>query len=149
MFSRFSRQNRARYNGLGLRPRCWRAPSLKDAYLFLHSPWEDGRVERWSGSRTEGEENGKCPRPRPPLAYQHHRPERSSSTTIGLGGRERSSSQQLALLPARAVEPGGVVKVDLLRIGATSLPGNAHILLAIEKASKFPFAFPIPSKRAD
>ena len=40
-------------------------------------------------------------------------------------------------------------QLDLLRIGTTSLAGNEYILLAVDKASKFPFAFPIPTKRAE
>ena len=62
--------------------------------------------------------------------------------------RKRSSSQQLALLLARAVEPWEVLELYLLRIGITSLAGNECIQLAVDKASKFHFAFPIPTKKA-
>jgi len=61
---------------------------------------------------------------------------------------KRSSSQQVVLLPARAVEPWEVLKKELLRIGWTSLSGNDYLLLAVDEASKFSFAFPLPSKKA-
>ena len=69
--------------------------------------------------------------------------------SCGCRRRKRSNNQQLVLLPARAVEPWKVLEVDLLRIGTTSLAGNEYILLAVDKASKFPFVFPIPTKRAE
>ena len=69
--------------------------------------------------------------------------------SCGCRRRKRSNSQQLTLLSARAVEPWEVLEVDLLRIGTTSLAGNKYILLAVDKASKFPFAFPTPTKRAE
>ena len=69
--------------------------------------------------------------------------------SCGCRRRKRSNDQQLALLPARAVEPWEVLTVDLLRTGTTSLAGNEYILLAVDKASRFPFAFPIPTKRAE
>ena len=67
----------------------------------------------------------------------------------GCRRRKRSNNRQLALPPARAVEPWEILEVELLRIGTTSLAGNEYILLAVDKASKFPFAFPIPTKRAE
>ena len=69
--------------------------------------------------------------------------------SCGYRRRKRSSSQQLALLPARVIEPWEVLEIDLLRIGTTSLAGNEYILLAADNASKFPFAFPIPTKKAE
>ena len=69
--------------------------------------------------------------------------------SCGCRRRKQSNSQQLALLPARAVEPWEVLEVDLLRIGTTSLDGNEYILLAVDKAAKFPFAFPILTKKAE
>ena len=69
--------------------------------------------------------------------------------SCGCRRRKRSNNQQLALLPARAIEPWEILEVDLLRIGTTSLAGNEYILLAVDKASKFPFAFPIPTKKAE
>ena len=121
----------------------------KENHLFLHSLSEDGRAGR-CGLRIKREEYGNCPEPRWPLVNRHHRSARkSTSTTTGLNGRKRSSSQKLALLPSRAVEPWEALEVDLLRIGTTSLAGNECILPAVDKASKFPFAFPTPSKRAE
>ena len=64
-------------------------------------------------------------------------------------GRKKNISQQLALLPVRAVEPWGLIEVDLLRIGATFLADNKYtfLFIAVDKASKFPFAFPVPLAR--
>ena len=69
--------------------------------------------------------------------------------SCGCRRRKRSRSQQVALLPARAVEHWEVIEIDLLRIGGTSLSGNDYMLLAVDKASKFPFAFPLSSKKAE
>ena len=69
--------------------------------------------------------------------------------SCGCRRRKRRNNQQLALPPARAVEPWEILEVELLRIGTPSLAGNEYILLAVDKASKFPFAFPIPTKRTE
>ena len=53
------------------------------------------------------------------------------------------------MLPGRAIEPWEVLEVDLMRIGTQSLAGNKYLLLVVDKASKFPFAFPLPSKQAE
>ena len=63
--------------------------------------------------------------------------------------RKRANSQRIAMLPGRAIEPWEVLEVDLLRIGTPSLAGNKYLLLAVDKASKFPFAYPLPSKQAE
>ena len=68
--------------------------------------------------------------------------------SCGCRRRKRSSSQQVALLPARAVEPWEVLEIDQLGIGRTSLSGNDYLLLAVDKASKFLFAILLPSKKA-
>ena len=51
----------------------------------------------------------------------------------GCRRRKRSSSQQVALFPARNIKQSEVLKVDLLRISATSSAGNEYILLAVDK----------------
>ena len=38
--------------------------------------------------------------------------------------------------------------MDLLWIGRASVSENVYLLLAVDKASKFPLAFPLPSKKA-
>ena len=43
--------------------------------------------------------------------------------------------------------PVELLEVDLLLTGTTSLAGSEYIFLEVDKASKFPFAFAIPSKK--
>ena len=63
--------------------------------------------------------------------------------------RKRSNSQRVAMLPERAIEPWEVMEIDLMSVGTESLSGNRYLLLVVDKASKFPFAFPLPSKQAE
>ena len=67
--------------------------------------------------------------------------------SCGCRRRKRSRSQQLAMLPARFLEPWEVLEVDLQKFPNTSEAGNEY-LLVVDKASKFPFAYPLPSKDA-
>ena len=69
--------------------------------------------------------------------------------SCGCRRRKRSNSQKTAMMPGHPVEPWEVLEMDLLKMGATSLAGNSHLLLVVDKGSKFPFAFPIPSKEAE
>ena len=41
-----------------------------------------------------------------------------------------------------------MLEVDLQKVPNTSEAGNEYLLLGIDKASKFPFAYPLPSKEA-
>ena len=66
--------------------------------------------------------------------------------SCGSNRRKRSRSQKIATMPGRAVEPWETLEVDILSMGTTSRTGNKHILLAVDRASRFPFAFPLPSK---
>ena len=68
--------------------------------------------------------------------------------SCGCRRRKRSRSQHLAMLPARFLEPSEVLEVDLQKVPNTSEAGNEYLLLGIDKASKFPFAYPLPSKEA-
>ena len=60
--------------------------------------------------------------------------------------RKRSRSQKIATIPGRAVEPWETLEVDVLFMGTTSRTGNKHILLVVDRASRFPFAFSLLSK---
>ena len=62
--------------------------------------------------------------------------------------RKRSRSQQIAMLPARFLEPWEVLEVDLQKFPNTSDAGNEYLLLVVDRASRFPFAYPLPSKEA-
>ena len=60
--------------------------------------------------------------------------------SCGCRRRKRSRSQRIAMLPARYLEPWGVLEMDLQRIPNTSDAGNEYLLLGIDKASRFLFA---------
>ena len=53
------------------------------------------------------------------------------------------------MTPVRAVDPWEELEIDLLTINTTSRSNNKHILLVVDRASKFPFGFPLPTKEAD
>ena len=63
--------------------------------------------------------------------------------------RNRSRSQQIAMLPGRAIQPWEVIEIDLMSVGVESLSHNKYLLLVVDKASRFPFVYPLPSKQAD
>ena len=51
--------------------------------------------------------------------------------------------------PGRAVDPWEELEMDLLAIDTTSLTNNKYVLLIVDRASKFPFGFPLPTKQAE
>ena len=53
------------------------------------------------------------------------------------------------MLPDRALQPWDVLEMDFMSLGVKSLTNNEYLLLVVDKASRFPFAFPLPSKQAD
>lgn len=50
------------------------------------------------------------------------------------------------MMPGRAIEPWEELQMDILKIDTRSLSGNKYILLLVDRASKFPFGFLLPSK---
>lgn len=62
--------------------------------------------------------------------------------------RKRSHSRRVAMMPARPLEPWDELQMDILKIDTPSDSGNVYILLVVDRASKFPFGFPLPSKEA-
>ena len=66
--------------------------------------------------------------------------------SCGCNRQKRSRSQKIATMTGRAVEPWETLEVDILSMGTTSRTGNKHILLVVDRASRFPFAVPLPSK---
>ena len=57
---------------------------------------------------------------------------------------KRSTSQRVAMLPARFLKPWEVLEMDIHGMGARSEAGNKHLLVAVYRASKFRFAYPLP-----
>ena len=50
------------------------------------------------------------------------------------------------MFPARFLEPWEVLEVNLQNFSNTSDAGNEHVLLVVDRASRFPFACPLPPK---
>ena len=51
------------------------------------------------------------------------------------------------MLPARFLRPGEVLEVDIQGMGVKSDARNKVLLVAVDKASKFLFAFLLPTKK--
>ena len=62
---------------------------------------------------------------------------------------KRSTSQRVAMLPARFLKPWEVLEMDIHDMGARSEAGNRLLLVVVDRASKFLFAYPLPNKRAE
>ena len=73
---------------------------------------------------------------------------RDYALSCGCRRRKGSASQRLAMLPSRFLRPGEVLEVDIQDMGVKSDAGNKVLLVAFDKASKFLFAFPLPTKEA-
>ena len=52
------------------------------------------------------------------------------------------------MLPSRFLQPWEVLEIDFQDMHRTSASGNRYILLIVDRASKFLFAFPTPTKEA-
>ena len=52
------------------------------------------------------------------------------------------------MLPGRPLAPWDELQMDILRIDVPSQSGNQYILLVVDRASKFPFGFPLKTKQA-
>lgn len=63
--------------------------------------------------------------------------------------RERSPPLRIAILPRHVTQPWEVLKINQMRVGLTSLAHDEHLLLVVDKRSKFPFACPPQSKQAN
>ena len=68
--------------------------------------------------------------------------------SCGCRHRKRSNSQRIAMLPARFLSPWEVLEMDLQEMRMPSETGNHILLLVVDRATRFPFAFPLPSKEA-
>ena len=60
---------------------------------------------------------------------------------------KRSTSQHVAMLSARFLKPWEVLEMDIHDMGARSEAGNKHLLVIVDRASKFLFVYPLPNKR--
>ena len=62
---------------------------------------------------------------------------------------KRSTSQRVAMLPARFLKFWDVLKIDIQDMGATPKAGDKYLLVVVDRASKFLFAHSIPNKTAE
>ena len=51
--------------------------------------------------------------------------------------------------PASFLRPWKVLEIDIHDMGARSEAGNKHLLVTVDRASKFLFAYPLPNKTAE
>ena len=62
---------------------------------------------------------------------------------------KRSTSQRVTMLPARFLKPWEVLEMDIHDMGTRSEAGNRHLLVVVNRASKFLFAYPLLNKAAE
>lgn len=68
--------------------------------------------------------------------------------SCGCRRRKRSSSRKVGMLPARFLRPWEVLEMDIQDLHQLSSAGNRYLLVVVDKATKFLFGFPLPSKEA-
>ena len=62
---------------------------------------------------------------------------------------KRSTSQRVTMLPPRFLKPWEVLEIDIYDMGARSEAGNKHLLVIVDRVSRFLFAYPLPNKTAE
>ena len=62
---------------------------------------------------------------------------------------KRSTSQRVAMLPARFLKFWVVLEMDIHDMGARSEAGNKHLLVIVDRASKFLLAYLLPNKTVE
>ena len=60
---------------------------------------------------------------------------------------KRPSSRRAAMLPERPLEPWDELQIYILKVDTPSLSGVKYVLLEADRASKFPFGFPLEIRR--
>ena len=70
-------------------------------------------------------------------------------SSCGCNRRKRSTSRRVAMTPGRPLDPWEELQMDILQIDVPSRVGNRYVLLVVDRASKFPFGFALPSKQAE
>ena len=66
--------------------------------------------------------------------------------SCGCRRRKRTSSQRVAMMPARFLRPWEVLEMDIQDLIQESQEGNRYLLVVVDRTSKFMFAHPLPSK---
>ena len=52
------------------------------------------------------------------------------------------------MLPTRFLHPWDVLEMDILDMKVDSSTGNRHLLVVVDRATKFLSAFPLPTKES-
>ncbi|CAB1113987.1 unnamed protein product [Ectocarpus sp. CCAP 1310/34] len=60
--------------------------------------------------------------------------------------KKRQWSRQLRMLPARFLLPWQVLELDILDTKTVTALGNRYLLVVVDRATKFLFGFPLPTK---
>ena len=68
--------------------------------------------------------------------------------SCGCRRRKRANSQRIGMMPARFLRPWEVLEMDIQDLKQESQDGNRYLLVVVDRASKFLFAYPLPSKDA-
>ena len=68
--------------------------------------------------------------------------------SCGCRRRKRAPSRRVPMTSERSVEPWEELVIDLLAVDFPSESGNNYVLLVVDRASRFPFGFPLKSKGA-
>ena len=66
--------------------------------------------------------------------------------SCGCRKRKRARSQRVVIMPARLLWPWEVLEMDLQDTKQVSSAGNRDLLVVVDWASRFPFAYPLESK---
>ena len=66
--------------------------------------------------------------------------------SCGCRRRKRAWSQRVAMMPARLLWPWEVLEMDLQGMKKVSSAGNRYLLVVVDRASRFLFAYPLGSK---
>ena len=71
---------------------------------------------------------------------------RDYALSCGCRRRKRAWSQRVAMMPARLLWPWEVLEMDLQDMKHVSSAGNRYMLVVVDGASRFLFAYPLESK---
>ena len=66
--------------------------------------------------------------------------------SCGCRRRKRARSQRVAMMPSRLLWPWEVLEMDLQDMKQVSSAGNRYLLVVVDRASRFVFAYPLESK---
>ena len=102
----------------------------------------------------DSSQSGRISRLTPNHGITDHKPSTQIAEThdvLSCGCRrlKRSTSQRVTTLPVRFLKPWEVLEMDIYDMGARSEAGTKHLLFIVDRASKFPFAYPLPNKTAE